>query len=73
MARIDLAVYLTGLVIFGAVYDSVKIRLGGGPLFLLAVLAYLLLLRFVGTALARWVAGRRSAGQGPGKDRRDPL
>ncbi len=54
----EFAVYLLGVILLGAFYYPLKAALGGGVLFVLAVVVYLLLVRLAGYGLRRYIAAR---------------
>ena len=47
MVKLDFIVYFVGVVAFAIVYEPVKQSLGGGLLFFILVIAYLISLRAV--------------------------
>ena len=59
----QMMVYLVGIVGLGLFYEPIKSALGGKWVFLLAATAYLVVLRLIGSWIARSMATR-------GQDRR---
>jgi len=57
----EIIVYLIGVSLLGVVYQPVKAALGGGVLFVSAVVGYLLLLRLIGFGLRRYSQSRRGS------------
>ena len=57
-SRVEFIVYAVGIVLFGIVYEKFKSLLGGGVWFLVAALAYLLVLRLIGTTARRYFNNR---------------
>lgn len=55
----EFAVYLLGVIVLSVFYAPLKAALGGGALFILAVVLYLLLVRLAGYALRRYTSARR--------------
>lgn len=49
----EFVVYLAGVALLGLLYEPVKRALGGGGLFALSAIAYLLVLRLLGWLVAR--------------------
>ena len=56
----EFAVYLVGVIVLGIFYAPVKSALDGGVLFVLAVVAYLLVVRMIGYGLRRYLQARRN-------------
>lgn len=50
--NVQFVIYLLGIVLLGLFYAPVKAALGGQWLFLLSVIGYLLVLRFLGVLVA---------------------
>ena len=54
-------VYLIGIFLFGLFYEQIKTALGGGILFVIVALGYLLVLRFVGDYLSKkWLEHKKT-------------
>ncbi len=51
-------VYMVGVVLFALLYGPVKNLLGGGWVFIAFAIAYLVLLRLIGAAMARTLSAR---------------
>lgn len=58
--RVEFIVYAVGIVLFGLVYEKFKSLLGGGFWFLVAALAYLLVLRLIGATTRRYFKNRET-------------
>ena len=56
----SLCVYLVGIILLGATYELIKPALGGGVLFVCAVVIYLLALRLIGNFISRKWHERKS-------------
>lgn len=57
----EFAVYLLGVVFLGTFYYPLKAVTGGGVWFVLAVVAYLLVVRTIGYGVKRFVLARRGS------------
>lgn len=57
----EIVVYLVGVILLGIFYQPVKVALGGGVLFVLVVIVYLLLLRLIGYGLRRYALAKSKA------------
>ena len=56
----EFLIYLLGVILLSAAYPQLKSALGSGVLFVSFVIAYLLVLRFIGYGFRRYVATRRN-------------
>jgi len=54
----EFAVYIFGVIVLGIFYAPVESALGGGVLFVLAVVVYLLMLRLIGYGLRRYLQAK---------------
>jgi hypothetical protein len=54
----EFAVYIFGVIVLGIFYEPVKLALGGGVLFVLAVVVYLLAVRLIGYGLRHYLQAK---------------
>ena len=59
----EFAIYLLGVILLGVFYYPLKAALGGGALFVLAVVAYLIVVRLIGYGLRRYITAKGPASE----------